>query len=260
MQTYQSLFNAIDFEHEPLPTGNRVWILHRPMFYKYSLTARADDINCVRMEHIKQVIGLKAMNGYSYYRDHLTSYDIWFPTIYDSSFGVNGMPSLGFYARDIRDQSTYAFIDFVEKLPKDIPIVTMGDIQLVQKHFASRSSWHHTYSNEDFWRSCSHYFYYRPSTFVDPVPHTLLEAIQSKHRIISPKDTNRTHHDGIDDFLSCLDSYDDRFIPDNIGNSCSCLTSSVWKDYLEQLVESCFTLQPKTLSYGFLYDWICKNL
>ena len=136
----------------------------------------------------------------------------------------------------------------------------MGDgFNMLKKHFANRQNWHHTYDNNDFWKSCSHYFYYRPSTFEDPMPHTLLEAIQSGHRIISPKDDRRTFVDGIDDFLSCI-SYDEKFNKNAIGHKCEWLTSFFWKHMLRPLVESNFSCKMTTISNGLLYDWICKNI
>ena len=121
-----------------IPEEKRIWLLHRPSFYNYLRTLRSDDINCVRIEHINSVVGLKATNGYSYYKRHMSRYDIWFPTIYDSQFEKNDTPSIGFYARDMRDQSTYAFIDFIKSLHVDFPIVTMGDESILKKHLYDR--------------------------------------------------------------------------------------------------------------------------
>ena len=64
--TYEDMFNAIRFNKENVPKENRIWLLHKPSFYNYPLTSRNNDINCVRIEHINEVIGLKATNGYSY--------------------------------------------------------------------------------------------------------------------------------------------------------------------------------------------------
>ena len=258
MQTYSFLFNAIDYEHEKIPVINRIWLLHKPAFYKYSFVLRKDDVNCVRAECSNQVPGIKATNGYSYFKRHLYCFDQWFPTIYDSHFKVNDIPSIGYYARDMRRQSNKAFIDFIEKIPDEIPIVTMGTKELVERYLCHRKNWKHIYSNDDFWRSCSHYFYYQPSDFEDPFPHTLLEAIQSQHRIISIKDVRRTHVDGVNDLLSCIE-YDDRFIPENKGKFYDILTSTMWKQYMQNIVESKFMLKPNVLSYGFLYDWMCKE-
>ena len=258
-QTYQTLFNAVDYEHEEVPQQNRIWLLHKPTFYKYRLVDRSNDINCVRMEHIRQVIGMKVTNGYSYFRKYRSYFDQWFPTIYDSNFGVNSVPSIGYYARDMRQQSNRAFIDFVQALPVGVPIVTMGTKELIESKIPSGSNWRHTYSNEDFWRSCSHYFYYQPSDFEDPFPHTLLEAIQSGHRIISYKDINRTFYDGVDDLLSCIE-YDAKFMSENKGKKYEMLTSTTWKHYIRDVVESKFAIKPDVLNHGFLYDWICKKI
>ena len=136
----------------------------------------------------------------------------------------------------------------------------MGDeYGMLKKHLNNNKNWHHTYSNKEFWRSCSHYFYYRPSTFEDPVPHTLLEAIQSGHRIISPKDDRRNFVDGIDDFLSCI-KYDISFNENECGKKCKELTSFFWRSKLEFLVENSFNDSLTIKSTGLLYDWICSQL
>ena len=211
------------------------------------------------MEHIQQVVGVKATNGYSYFRRYRQHFDQWFPTIYGSHFDVNDIPSIGYYARDMRQQSNRAFIDFIQKLPTGVPIVTMGTKELIESKMPHGANWRHTYSNEDFWKSCSHYFYYQPSDFEDPFPHTLLEAIQSGHRIISYKDINRTFYDGVDDLLSCIE-YDDKFFPSRRGEKCDALESSLWKNYLTHIVESHFQLAQNSFDCRLLYDWACKNL
>ena len=99
-------------------------------------------------------------NGFSYYKDNSDIYATWFPTIYQSNFGINDMPSIGYYAREVRHQSNIAFCDFIKTIPSNVPIVTMGDKSLIEKQLYSNKYWKHTYDNDVFWRSCSHYFYY----------------------------------------------------------------------------------------------------
>ena len=202
--------------------------------------------------------GKKLVDGYSYYRTNVDKYQCWFPTIYQSNFLRNEIPSIGYYARDIRIESNLAFIDFITNIPDEINIITMGDKQYIEKYVSTRKNWKHTYNNDEFWKNCSHYFYYRCSDFEDCFPQNLLEAIQSKHRIISPKDNKRTFIDGVDDFLSCID-YDTSFIPENIGKYCDILEANKWSNYIHELVQTKFT-RHSIIYKGLLYDWICKNL
>ena len=105
---------------------------------------------------------------------------------------------------------------------------------------------------------CSHYFYYRCSDIEDPLPHTLLEAIQSKHRIISPKSKNRTFCDGIDDLLSCID-YDDDFISYNIGEYCELLDAKNWKNFMNKISNDDFLINYPVNRPTFK-QWIVENL
>lgn len=151
-------------------------------------------------------------NGFSYLKRHRSIYNYFLPTIYQSNFGISNEPSIGYYARDCRIQSNLEFIRFISYLPKGTKIVTMGTKELIEDKIPVHVEWFHTYDQDLFWKSCSHYFYYRCSDIEDPLPHTVLEAIQSGHRIISPKSKYRQFKDGIDDLLSCI-KFDTEFIP-----------------------------------------------
>lgn len=209
-----------------------------------------------RKEFAKVFPGKKLVDGYSYYRHNVEKYQCWFPTIYQSNFKVNDIPSIGYYVRDIRPESNLAFVDFVKDL--DVPIITMGDKQYIEKYLWNKKSWKHTFDANAFWKNCSHYFYYRCSDIEDTFPQNLLEAIQSRHRIISPKDVKRIHQDGIDDFLSCTE-YDEKFIEGNVGQYCECLEAKTWNLYIHELVKSKFK-RHSIIYKGLLYDWICKYL
>ena len=259
--TYPLLFKSINIKIEKIPENNKIWRIQNPYLYQYSCIDRINDIIMLRKEFCKVFPGIHVVDGYSYYRKNISSYDSWFPTVYQSNFSRNHTPSLGYYARYCRQQSNLAFKDFIQKIPDEIPIITMGTKECVQDFLYSRKNWKHTYDNEYFWKSCSHYFYYRCSDIEDPFPQNLLEAIQSKHRIISPKDNNRNFSDGIDDFLSCLDVYDETFIESKIGIDCECLESKTWKKFIEELEKNKFR-RPSIIynQNSTLYDWICKKL
>lgn len=259
--TYPDLFQSINYANEDLPKNNRIWRLQNPYFYKTSCVDRINDYVMIRKQFTNIFPGKHLVDGYSYYRQNISQYQAWFPTIYQSYFECNDIPSIGYYARDCRMQSNLAFINFIEKLPHDIPIITMGTKSCIEKYLINNPNWKHTYNNKEFWKKCSHYFYYRCSDFEDPFPQNLLEAIQSKHRIISPKDIFRKHIDGIDDFLSCIE-FDEKFIEDNIGVECELLQSNIWKKYITELVESKFSRNHIIYKEhnNLLYDWICKFL
>lgn len=257
--TFPDIFKSYDINSNPMiPSENRIWRLQNPYFYKYPCLSRINDYIMCRKEYAKFFPGKKLVDGYSYYRRNIDKYQCWFPTVYQSNFSRNDVPSIGYYARDIRIESNMAFVDFVSKIPNEFDVVTMGDKHCIQKYLHKKKNWKHTYDNAVFWKSCSHYFYYRCSDIEDTFPQNLLEAIQSKHRIISPKDNKRTFKDGIDDFLSCID-YDIEFIPGNSGKKYDVLEAEKWSKYIHELVSSKFA-RHHIIYNGLLYDWICKNL
>lgn len=257
-ETYSDIFQSYDIASEAIPEKNRIWRIQNPYLYKYPISTRMKDVVMIRKNFCNMFPGYHIVDGYSYYRANVSKYQCWFPTIYQSHFSRNSIPSIGYYIRDCRRQSNLAFIDFVGKLHSDIPIVTMGDLGELKIQLSRFKNWQHTQDNDVFWKGCSHYFYYRCSDFEDPFPQSLLEAIQSQHRIISPKNPNRTFIDGIDDFLSCIE-YDEEFVESNEGKHCQALDSSTWNSHIHCLVEEKFKRQ-SIIYKGLLYDWIAKKL
>lgn len=265
-QTYPELFRAIDHHDQNVQNlSNRIWILHNPKFYDLvKLVDRANDFSCCRVEFVSMVPGKHLTNGFSYFKSG--RFDGWFPTVYQSHFSCSQALCIGYYARSVRVQSNLAFIDFAKNLPIWIPIVTMGTKELVEGALHGRKNWKHTYSNEEFWKSCSHYFYFRPSDCIDPFPHTLLEAIQSRHQIISPMNLSRSFKDGVDDLLSCIE-FKTRFNPltesADLAEECQELSYGVWKPYLDELVQTKFKPSHRISlrdSSKTFQQWIEKNL
>lgn len=180
-------------------------------------------------------------NGFSYLKSHVGTFKYFLPDIYQTDFGIADEPSIGYYVRDCRIQSNNEFIKFLNGLQLGIKIVTMGTKELIQDKIPSHVEWFHTYDHHLFWKSCSHFFYYRCSDFQDPLPHTVLEAIQSKHRIISPINKNRNFKDGIDDLLSCV-NFDETFKPDKRGEYCSHLDAKNWNRFMYNIAEDGFKI------------------
>lgn len=258
-KTFPDLFKAFNYKIE-IPKTDRIWALENPYFYKCSLTERLTDFWFIRKEFL-EFFPVKALTrGFSYYKNYGRKYKSYLPTIYQTNYLVNDKPSIGYYIRSMRSESNAAFIDFIDKIPNEIPIITMGTKECLEYKLVNRLNWEHTYSPDYFYSKCSHYFYFRCSDFIDPLPHTLLEAIQSKHRIISPINPNRMYNDGIDDLLSFI-SYDIDFYETKTGEFCEGLQSNVWKPYIKSVLDSNFS-KPRILynSNITLYDWACKNL
>lgn len=265
-QTYSHLFKQVNIgevaDLNEIP--NRIWMLHNPFFYKNtSLVSRHEDFSFSRIQFLSCIPGKHLTNGYSYFKSHGDRYFAWMPTIYFKEFQANRQSTcIGYYIRDARVESNLAFASFIDTLPKDIPVVTMGQKEVLEKRLSSNQKWKHVYDHEEFWRTCSHYFYFRASDIEDPLPHTLLEAIQSRHRIISPKNQKRNFEDGIDDLLSCVDSYDIALDENENQSQSQCLGPELWKPYMEMLSKERFRVPQRSsvASSKSLYAWIDKNL
>lgn len=257
-ECYPEFFKSINYK-EFVPERNKIWILENPYFYSYPFIKRFNDYSFLRRDYTHLFpYKCRLTGGFSYYKMFNGIYKSYFPTIYDVHFSRNSYPSIGYYIRTMRTESNLAFIDLINKLPNDIPIVTMGTKESLEKYLSNRKNWYHTYDSNIFWKKCSHYFYFRCSDFIDPFPHSLLEAIQSGHRIISPKNNRRNFIDGIDDLLSFIE-YDETFIEANIGKPCDLLTGAYWKTYIENLICTDFE-NPGTIYSKSLYDYACKML
>lgn len=229
-RTYGANCRAIDVSEQEIPPGDRIWILHRPGFYQTVLgkfPATPKDFTMVRANLAGNYPGIPTTNGWSYLMSHRKTFRAWLPDIYAVEFGKNDKPSVGYYYRDMRQESNREFEKLVKTLPPETEIVTMGDKAEINPTVFEGRTWRHVYDNKVFWEGCSHYFYHRPIDFQDPFPHTLLEAVQSGHRIISTVNPKRDFSDGIDDILSCIDSYDTEFIPENEGNPSELLSPEV---------------------------------
>lgn len=240
-KTYPEIFQAIDENSENIPDKNKIWQIQNPFLYKKPFANRVYDHVFIREQFVDFFPGKKLTNGFSYLKNHRTKYNYFLPTIYQSNFSCSEYPAIGYYIRDCRIQSNNEFLKFIMNLPQGTNIVTMGTKELIQNKIPLNVNWYHTYDNCDFWNMCSHYFYYRCSDIEDPLPHTLLEAIQSKHRIISPKNKKRTFTDGIDDLLSCVD-YDVEYKSDMRGMDSILTSNDVFQKIIKNLSQQDFKI------------------
>ena len=254
--TYGSMMRAVELKDADQYDEGRIWILHSPSFFKDgNFTGRANDRMMIRADLSGKYPGIPITNGWSYLMANRGKFKGFFPTVYEAPFGINNIPSVGYYYRDMRVESNLAFEEFVKTLPPETPIITMGDDHCINQDVYKDRIWRHTHNNTDFWESCTHYFYHRPKDFIDPLPHTLLEAIQTGHRIISTTGKGkRKFKDGIDDLLTCIDSYDTEFRPENSGCPCEALSPDLWRKIIPTLAADGFQ-KPKMSRMHFV-EWI----
>lgn len=232
--------------------------MQNPYLYDFSCVSRAHDYVFIRHGFANMFPGKKMTNGFSYLKKHRKIYNYFLPTIYQSDFGCGIEDCIGYYARDCRIQSNMHFGKFLETVPKGTKVVTMGTKEMIEDKIPFHVDWIHTYDNKKFWGMSTHYFYYRCSDIEDPLPHTLLEAIQSQHRVISPRNKNRNFKDGIDDLLSCID-YDETFVPNSVGPECEHLKASNWERFMNHIAFNEFAIDYPVNRRSFR-EWIEETL
>ena len=174
---------------------------HKPSLYKnrvFTSNCLNDIINS-RIEWVRQVIGIKCISGFSYWKRYQDSYNCFFPTI--TTYKRISTPSkicIGYYNRGIRPDTRLEFIKLANTVPLDIDIIIMGtDINLDRPH-------KYTTNEDEFFSNVTHYFYMKSNYHDDPWPHSLLQACQCGCSIIMPT-VNRTWKDGVDDILDVCD-------------------------------------------------------
>jgi hypothetical protein len=250
---YPHLFKAIEFDELNLPADNRCWMLQNPSFYHFSFVDRYKDYSVVRVGKHQLVPGKKMSNGWSYYKHYKQYYYSWMPYIQDCGY-VCGEFGLGYYASIKRPDSNREFVKFAKDLK--VPIVTMGNKDCVQR--LTGLNWYHTTDSEEFFSKISHYWYWKSKMFEDPLPHTMLEAIQAGCRIIVPNN-DRSFEDGVDDLLSFIE-YDKEFVKTNKGCCPELLKAKAWNNWLTNHVTERFAIPVETRKYKSMYDWAEASL
>ena len=118
-----------------------------------------------------------------------------------------------------------------------------------------------TYNAEDFFKAISHFVYYPTTSFIDPWPTTLAEAVQNNIQIIVP-DVKRNFKDGIDDIVSVTKVFKE-FKPDwwdhkRLDNFNCALNFKYWDKYYKYLFENNWTFpQHKVKNFA---EWCSKVL
>lgn len=174
---------------------------HTPHLYKNRKISRGclDDVMTTRAPWAKLTIGIRNQSGFSYLKQYINLYDCYFPTIYTFTIKTKPTtPCVGYYNRACRYDTTNEFIEFANTIPKEIPIITMGEpLTLNRPHT-------HTINDYEFFSKCTHYFYMKSIIQEDPFPHTLMQACQCGCNILMPS-TDRNWKDGIDDIIDVCD-------------------------------------------------------
>lgn len=201
-------------------------------------------------------------NGFNYYK-RFKLIKNYIPTITPFSVNKNKRddPCLGFYQRNFITRDSFDwFRNCLSTLKCDVDVYLMGDPPKID--FSSLNHVRnvtHTYNNEEFFSNVTHYIYPRSKTWVDPFPHSILEAIQSNCQIISPTIHQRNHMDGVDDLLSCIE-YHDEFDPNTYYDNSKSIILSNFKPFYERVFANDFEYSFDRNKYVTFCEWIEKEV
>ena len=208
----------------------------------------------IRSEYNKPFVR-SVSNGFNYYKND-PKIKFYFPMITDFSC-ENSCDELvfGFYSRKgIAPDSYQWFCDFLRDNTIPCKVFTMGDYILDLTRYTSVTEHHHTYDNIEFFSSISHYVYPESHRFVDPFPHSVLEAIQSNVQLIIPSWGNRDFKDGIDDLKSIF-CYHTHFIEDFFLHNTP-LKFSMFEDFYHDTLYNDMEYTFDRDYFKTFYDWI----
>jgi hypothetical protein len=112
----------------------------------------------------------------------------------------------------------------------------MGDESHEIKNHKNVLHYNHTNDNVQFFSEITHYFYPTSRYFIDPFPHSVLEAVQTGKTIIFPK-IERNFEDGIDDIKDVI-KWNEKWNPivDTSLNKNHPLKSKIWKNFYKKII------------------------
>jgi hypothetical protein len=131
----------------------------------------------------------------------------------------------------------------------------MGDDNNKIKAHPNVRNFKHTNDNYEFFKSITHYFYPTSRHFVDPFPHSALEAVQTGKQIIFPE-IQREHKDGIDeikDVIKWHEKFNTKIYHDNSKQP---LTAENFSRYYKMIFENNWEYSFDRNKYKNMADWI----
>lgn len=205
-------------------------------------------VNFVRLRKINHLFYLRAKylnplynnctNGFYYYKMH-KGFNNYIPMITD--FPEVSTPKhecLGFYVRKwLTPDSFDCFMGILDSFKYKIRVTIMGDPSPEIENHNNVLHYNHTNDNVQFFSEITHYFYPTSKHFVDPFPHSVLEAVQCGKTIIFPK-IERDFKDGIDDLKDVI-HWHEKWNPmvDNMNKDMP-LNSKTWKKFYQKVFDN----------------------
>lgn len=255
---YKETSDARDLEKLNKKYKRIIFRTHVPMCYD-------TPVNFVRLRNINHVIYIRegfnfptynsCTNGFYYYKDN-PKIKNYIPLITD--FPKPTQPKdicLGFYSRKwLTMDSFLCFINILEKLPPTTVCIMGTPSRQIEK--ACKGNYKHTYDNVEFFNSITHYVLPKSKQYIDPFPHTLLEAVQNGKQIIIPTIDGRKHKDGVDDIQDFIKFHKKIDIDTHYDNSECLLQAEVFKDFYLKVFENNYEYSFDRSKYTSMKEWV----
>jgi len=228
-------------------------------------------VNFVRLRRINHIFYLREMylnplynnctNGFYYYKMY-EKFNNYIPMITNFPVQETTQPQeqcLGFYVRKWLTPDSYdCFINILDNLQYKMNVTVMGDQDYLIQNHPNVLHYKHTNDNVKFFSSITHYFYPTSKYFIDPFPHSVVEAIQCGKKIIFPK-IDRNFKDGIDDIKDCIywEDTKNNFISDKPQlNENHPFKAEIWKNFYHNIFENDWNSNFCRDKYSSMYSFI----
>jgi hypothetical protein len=179
-----------------------VFVTQVPHLYSFSVhflsLYEIDHLIFIRSEHNMASYN-SCTNGFYYHKEHpdIKNYIPFLPNVKAEE---PKKECFGFYYRPyLNPDSCKWFIDNFKD--NDHPVMTMGEMPIPM---LKRDNWSHTYDRKKFWSNITTYIYPISTKYVDPFPTSIVEAIQTGKRVLTPSLGIRKYKDGIDDCIEVM--------------------------------------------------------
>jgi hypothetical protein len=245
---YKETFEAQNLEELNSKYDKLIFRFQVPMHY-------STPVNIVTLRNIKHLIYIRSKynsklfnsctTGFNYYLGD-TSIKNYIPLITNyPNCKQPDDPAIGFYYRKgIQQDSFRAFLKLVEGFKGKI--VVMGNKPKIECI--------HTYDNQEFFNSITHYIYPPSKKFVDPFPHSLLEAVHAGKQIVIPR-IERDFKDGIDDIKEFIQWSEKLDLDSKQDNSKCVLRFENFKKFYDRVLENNFEYSFDRTKYRRMADW-----
>jgi len=224
------------------------------------------------------IVTLKDLNYILYVRNHSVAFENktcnngfyymlnkkinhYIPFITDFNVGnkvIPTIPCIGFYIRNWLTPDSFRYIiDMLSSINEDVNIYTMGDdLRSLNINNKFIKSYNHTFDNKKFFKNVTHYIYPKSKIFQDPLPHSLIEAIQSNCQIIVPTIPGRSHKDGIDDIIEVSNYHTIFNSKINLDNSNTIFNKKQFEKFYLKVFNNNFEHLLDRQKYKYFSDWV----